>query len=81
MKEKNHPRGHKSTIVAMTAGVLSGEKSRALAAGMDDFLAKVVLVKLIWTGLVGLIDFFKAGGDEGLKSRSGSICSARESTF
>jgi CheY-like chemotaxis protein len=42
-KEKNSTKH--VTVVAMTAGVLSGEKPRAIAAGMDDFLAKPVTMK------------------------------------
>ncbi len=38
---------HSPKIIALTAGVLKGEKTKSLEAGMDDFIAKPIKIEIL----------------------------------
>jgi CheY-like chemotaxis protein len=48
--------GRRTPIVAMTAGAMRGDEERALAAGMDDFVAKPIKVAELAAALERCID-------------------------
>lgn len=50
------PGGEQTTIIALTAGTVKGERERCLKAGMDEYLSKPIVLQSLKNAILPLID-------------------------